>query len=73
MRPGRCLNLRIAYFWDEPANACDEWELEGADVEAALDWARSAADGRTFKLYAVVKQPGEVGLIRVHGTDPTAP
>jgi hypothetical protein len=58
------------YFWDTDA-ACDEWELIGCDVEAALRWAREAAEGRTFTLHATVQTPGELGLIRLTGTDPT--
>jgi len=59
-----------AYFWDSP-NACDEWELVGCDVEEALHWASDSARGRLFTLHAVVKQLGEVGLIRLMGSDPT--
>jgi hypothetical protein len=58
------------YFWDTNS-ASDEWELTGCDVEAALRWAHHAADGRTFTLYATVQTPGELGLIRLTGTDPT--
>lgn len=59
------------YFWDSNS-ACDEWELEGCDVEAALRWAQDSASGRTFTLYATVADaPGELGLIRLSGTDPT--
>lgn len=58
------------YFWDNNA-ASDEWELTGCDVEAALQWARDGSDGRTFTLYATVLAPGELGLIRLSGTDPT--
>jgi hypothetical protein len=63
------------YFWDANA-ACDEWELEGCDVDGALAWATAGADGRTFTLYSVVRGPGELGanevaLARLFGTDPT--
>jgi len=59
------------YFWDSNS-ACDEWELEGCDVEAALRWAQDSAAGRTFTLYATVSDaPRELGLIRLSGTDPT--
>jgi len=51
--------------------ACDEWELVECEVEAALHWANASAHGRPFTLHAVVKQPGEVGLIRLLGSDPT--
>ena len=65
------------YFWDTDA-ACDEWELEGCDVDGALAWAADAADGRTFTVYSVVRGPGglgpnEVALARLFGTDPTVP
>jgi len=58
------------YFWDS-ASACDEWELVGCEVEEALRWANASAHGRPFTLHAVVKQPGDVGLIRLFGSDPT--
>jgi len=58
------------YFWDTDA-ASDEWELTGCDVEDALQWAHRSAKGRTFTLYSVVKHPGEMGLIRLLGTDPS--
>ena len=58
------------HFWDSNA-ALDAWELVGCDVEDALAWAQKSAGTRTFTLYSVVKQPSEVGLIRLLGTDPT--
>lgn len=59
------------YFWDSNC-ACDEWQLDGCDVGEALQWAQGSANGRTFTLYATVAdRPGELGLIRLSGTDPT--
>lgn len=57
-------------FWSAEM-ASDEWELLGGDVDEALQWAHDSADGRTFTLHSVVKSPGEVGLLRLLGTDPT--
>ena len=50
--------------------AADEWELKGCDVDDAKDWATENAAGRAFVLYAVVRSPGELGLVRLLGTDP---
>jgi len=49
------------------------FELTGVrDVFEALDWANANADGRTFTLYVVDNRfPGEVGLIKVFGINPT--
>ena len=58
------------YFWDSTA-ACEEWELAGCDVEDALRWAHGSAGGRTFTLYVTVPSPGELGLVRLSGIDPT--
>jgi hypothetical protein len=52
--------------------AADEWELKGCDVDDAKDWATEHAAGRTFVLYAVVRSPGELGLVRLMGADPNA-
>jgi len=59
------------YFWDTNA-ASHEWELtECDDLDEVRRWAEDRAQGRTFTLYAVVRQLGEVGLVRLLGTDPT--
>lgn len=58
------------YFWDSD-HACDEWELVGCDVDEALRWAEESAHARPFTLHAVVQHPGELGLIRLLGVDPT--
>jgi hypothetical protein len=48
-----------------------EWQIEDADVDAVLDWARGNAEGRRFAVYVrVIRQPGEPGLVRLLGTDP---
>jgi len=46
---------------------------EGADVDQVLNWARDNARGRRFDVYARVigGQTGELGLVRLLGTDPS--
>jgi hypothetical protein len=65
-------------FWaggPESGWASDEREIEDADVDEVLSWARNNAEGRRFVLYARVggQHPGdEPGLVRLLGTDPSA-
>lgn len=56
-------------FFGGPEGASDEWELVDCDVDEVLRWAHDTADGRTFVLYCVVTEPGEVGLVRLLGAD----
>jgi hypothetical protein len=50
----------------------DEWRIADAvDLFEVLDWARDHADGRTFVLYVERVESGELGLIKLAGTDPT--
>ena len=66
------------YFWqrlgeaDDSGWMSDEWELEGADVAQALDWANAQSRGRQFVLYASIAEEDGVGLITLQGVDPTA-
>jgi hypothetical protein len=71
---------RIAYrvyFWQRtnprsPVSAwsSSEWEIDGADVDEVLSWARQQAAGRSFVLYACVTSGEGLGLIRLLGNDP---
>jgi hypothetical protein len=74
------------YFWSLPPRPppssseegmgwfSDEYEVEDADVTVVLEWANSrASPGQTFRLYALVHCNGTPGLVRLAGTDPTAP
>jgi len=67
------------YFWQrqQPHNplsgwASDEWEIQDADIDEVLNWARDNAGGRRFVVYARVVggEPGESGMVRLLGTDP---
>jgi hypothetical protein len=67
------------YFWErqmpqrpDSGWASDEWQLEDADINEVVDWARDNAAGRRFVVYAKVigGQPDGPGLIRLLGTDP---
>ena len=73
------------YFWLQPPGSSpsgegqmawvsDEYEVEDADVAVVLEWANSkTSPGQTFTLYALVNCNGTPGLVRLAGTDPTAP
>jgi len=52
----------------------DEFEIEGADVVEALDWANreAAASDRTFILYLVVVDGDQRGRIYLAGENPHA-
>ena len=67
------------YFWEQqdpqdPRSGwvSSEWQIEDADVDQVLNWARDSAGGRRFVVYAQVigGQHGELGLVRLLGTDP---
>jgi hypothetical protein len=66
------------YFWqrhgDRPDSgwAGEEWEVAGADVREVLAWADQDEARRAYTVYACCTSGGEPGLIRLHGTDPTA-
>jgi hypothetical protein len=64
------------------AYVSEEFEVDGADVAAVLAWAEAAvlawaeataSPDRTYTLYALVDCDGAAGLVRLAGTDPTAP
>jgi len=60
-------------FWDERrAWSSDEYEVTGADIEAAFAWARSELPnkGTEFALYLLRRQP-ESGLVLLAGRNPT--
>jgi hypothetical protein len=58
------------YFHDQEG-ASDEYEVGGASgVAEVLAWAEAARGDRTFVLYACVPRDG-LGLVRLHGTDPS--
>ena len=65
------------YFWSRretpdgaPAPASDEWEVSEADVDEVLTWARSAARGRSFVVYACASDSEGLGLVRLLGSAP---
>jgi hypothetical protein len=68
------------YFWGrvpQPVGfpmgiAAEEFEVTGADVHEVITWAEATAGSdRTYTLYALAQRPeGEVGLVRLAGTDP---
>ncbi len=66
------------YFWrplDAPgAFESTEFELTDADAEEVIAWARTTARiEQTYTVYAVVHRPDGRGLVRLAGSDPTAP
>jgi hypothetical protein len=70
------------YFWERPAPertdsmwTSDEWRLEDADIDEVPEWARAKTAGRRFVVYVEVTggQPGNLGLVRLLGTDPADP
>lgn len=67
------------YFWElhrpqEPDSSwvSDEWEIEDADIDEVLNWARDTARERRFVVYVSLTggYPDEPGLVRLLGTDP---
>jgi hypothetical protein len=67
------------YFWQQQRPhdqhsgwASDERQIEDADVDEVLNWARDNAAGWRFVVYArvVVGDPAEPGLVRLFGTAP---
>ncbi len=66
------------YFWRRLAAPgafeSTEFELTDADAEEVFAWARTTArSDQTYTIYAVVERPDGRGLLRLAGTDPTAP
>jgi hypothetical protein len=62
------------YLWErEPGTGwrSAEFELSDCDGGEAMHWAKDAANGRVFTVYAVVRDDRGVGLIRVAGDEPT--
>jgi hypothetical protein len=56
------------------AYVSEEFEVDGVDVAAVLAWAEATASpDRTYTLYALVDCDGAAGLVRLAGSDPTAP
>ena len=56
------------------AYVSEEFEVDDADVAAVLAWAETTVlPDRTYTLYALVDCDGAAGLVRLAGTDPTAP
>lgn len=66
------------YFWSRPGDhpdsswASDEWQIEGADVQEVMAWAGTDKSRRAYTLYVCCTRGTEPGLIRLHGSDPTA-
>ena len=66
------------YFWQRLGShkdsgwASQEWQVEDADADEVLTWAGSTARDRAFTLYVCCECDGEIGLIRLLGSDPTA-
>ena len=64
------------YFWEHTAfrgSVSSEYEVAGADVVEVLRWAGQEAGERTFVLYLChTNERGELGLVRLAGTDPTS-
>lgn len=74
---------QVEDFADRPANLeqvdmaweREEWELSGGSVFEALTWADDGSDGwQVTEVCVVVADSNgkEVGLVRLHGYDPTA-
>jgi hypothetical protein len=57
------------YFWAEGGATKQEWELSNADLDEVLEWIPSHSQGRSHSLWAVMRSPGEVCLIRLQGID----
>ena len=54
------------------ADGSDEWLLTGVrDVQEALDWAHSEADGRRFVLYVRFHDGRSIGVARLAGEEPS--
>jgi len=57
------------YFWSDDGAASEEWELTGTDLDEVLEWIPSRSRGRSHSLWAVVRSPGDVCLVRLRGID----
>ena len=60
-------SYRVCFF--DASGGSDEYEVSNADVIEVLDWAEAQRAGRTYALYACVPS-GDLGLVRLLGTDP---
>ncbi|MDQ1521341.1 MAG: hypothetical protein QOI55_2414 [Actinomycetota bacterium] len=63
------------YFWSPlPSGAwrSEEFEITDADVAEVLAWAEREASGRLRTVYVRIGRGGELGLVRLSGTDPTS-
>jgi hypothetical protein len=55
-----------------PLWSCYSTRLVGvSEATEALAWAEARANGRRIVLYAEVDRGDDVGLVRLHGIDPT--
>ena len=57
---------RVAFY---SGHAVDEWDVEAGSVLEAHAWAQDHAEGRSFALYAVVRE-GTEGVVRLVGEPP---
>lgn len=57
------------YFWEEGGGAKEEWELSEGDLDEVLDWIPTRSLGRSHRLWAVIRAPQAVTLIRLRGVD----
>jgi hypothetical protein len=56
------------YFWEGDGSS-EEWEISETDVDGVLAWIPTRSDGRSHSLWAVVRSPGDVRLVRLQGID----
>ena len=63
------------YFWSHDGSACDEWRVtEAPDVHEVLAWAEQrVGEGRSYQVFVEVAPESGLGLLRLRGSDPTAP
>lgn len=63
------------HFWTHEGSACDEWRVtEAADVHEVLAWAdQRVGEGRGYQVFVEVAPESGLGLLRLRGSDPTAP
>jgi len=60
------------YFWDTNSASSEHEVVGAADVGEVLRWAEGHRADRTFTAYLLVRSGGgQIGLARLHGTDPT--
>lgn len=59
------------HFWVSSSHS-EEWRLTGAEgVSEVLRWMEDRRAGRDAVVYVEVTSEDRVGLVRLHGTDPT--